>query len=409
MRVPFGQEGPSESRPDVGVIQHIVNLIDNLVNDAYYLGVPHDVNRKTSIAGRSPGTSRAVRVVTATAVLLAVTAFAGCGRLRERVETAATPTVAPAAGTTALQIEPTTTNAALTEPAVPDLVDFDSAVPSNGELFVFFPGTGGQPDCCQLLIQQAARLGYHALGLTYQNTKAVGKTCVNDLSCYGTVRQNDFNGTDPSAFSDIAHDQSISARLADLLQYLSRNYPSEGWSKFLDHSRVKWGMTVVAGHSQGGGDAAYIAKVERTEGVVMLSSVVDSTSTSPPVAATYLTTGHVTPLSRYVGFDHTRDPFYPKIRADWTALGLDALGQVTSVDSGSPPYTASHELITSSAVPDVILATHDSTAVDSATPICPNGDPQFAPVWRYMMQVAGGLPITQTAPAAVTSSSQCGS
>jgi outer membrane murein-binding lipoprotein Lpp len=363
----------------------------------------------TNLAG-THRPSRAVRIVSVVAAMvLATTALAGCGRVRSRLQRAATSTVAPAAGVTALQIDPTDTNPALTEPAGPDLVDLDSAVPSNRELFVLFPGTGGQPDCCQLLLQEAARLGFHALGLAYQNTKAVGEICLNDLSCYGTVRQNDFNGSDPSAFSDVSPDQSISARLVDLLGYLSRKYPSEGWSSFVSGSQVTWGTTVVAGHSQGGGDAAYIAKVVRTEGVVLLSSVVDSTSTSPPRAATYLTTGHLTPLSRYVGFDHTRDPFYPKIRADWTALGLDALGQATSVDRGSPPYLGSHELVTSTAVPDVVLATHDSTAVDSATPICPNGEPQFAPVWRYMMQVAGGLPITQSASAAGATSSQCGS
>ena len=261
----------------------------------------------------------------------------------------------------------------------------DPAARSNGELFVFFPGTGGQPDCCTLLVEAAARLGYHAIGLTYQNTQAVGELCKNDLTCYGTVRLDDFNGTDPSSFSDVAPDQSIAARLADLLSYLASKYPSEGWSPFLDGAQVNWGVTVVAGHSQGGGDAAFIAKVERTEGVVMLSSVVDSTSTSPPVAATYLTTGHLTPLSRYVGFDHTGDPFYPKIRADWTALGLGGLGPAASM-----ARTRNRNAL---AVPPAILATHDSTAVDSATPMCPDGTPEFAPVWRYMMQVAGGLPI----------------
>ena len=218
-----------------------------------------------------------------------------------------------------LRVLPTTTNPILAEPAVPNFVALDTAVPSNSELLVFFPGTRGQPDCCQLLLEEAAQLGFHTIGLTYENTQAVGTICRNNLTCYSTVRQNDFNGTDASAYSNVAPAQSISARLVDTLSYLAKTYPSQGWASFLGGGQVNWNLVVVAGHSQGGGDAAYIAKIENVEGVIMLSSDVDSTSTTPPVAATYLTAGHLTALNRYIGFDHTQDPFYPKIRADWTA------------------------------------------------------------------------------------------
>ena len=130
----------------------------------------------------------------------------------------------------------------------------------------------------------------------------------------------------------------------------------------------------------------------------MLSSDVDSSSTRPPVAATYLTTGHLTPLDRYVGFDHVRDLFFDKIFTDWTTLDLQSLGRATSIDGNRTPFGGSHELLTSAAVPPgsaPALATHDSMAVDTQTPLCSNRAPAFAPVWRYMMQVAGGLPVTK--------------
>jgi hypothetical protein len=327
------------------------------------------------LAGRAPATSPSSTTQPPPSTMLA---------------TSATSTPGP----TLFQVPRTTTNPILEEPAVPNFVALDTAVRSNGELLVFFPGTGGQPDCCQLFLKEAAQLGFHTIGLTYENTQAVGTICRNNLTCYGTVRQNDFDGTDASSYSNVAPAQSISARLVDMLGYLAKTYPSEGWASFLSGGHVKWNLVVVAGHSQGGGDAAYIAKIEKVEGVIMLSSDVDSTSTTPPVAATYLTTGHLTTLNRYTGFDHTQDPFYPKIRTDWTALNLAALGPAVSVDTNNPPYSHSHELVTSATVPDVILATHDSTAVDSATPLCANGTAEFAPVWRYMMEVAGSLPLS---------------
>ncbi|HLH28793.1 MAG TPA: hypothetical protein VKW77_07740, partial [Acidimicrobiales bacterium] len=179
------------------------------------------------------------------------------------------------------------------------------------------------------------------------------------------------------------------------------NHPTEGWDGFLAGSVPLWSRIVVAGHSQGGGDSAYIAKIRSVEGVVMLSSDVDSSVTSPPMAATYLTTGHLTPLDRYVGLAHTADPFYDKITTDWSALGLPSLGAGASVDGRRPPFGNSHQLVTSAAVPPgrvPSLAAHDSTAVDEQTPSCADGSPAFAPVWRYMMEVAGGLRVTGGGP-----------
>ena len=341
-------------------------------------------------------------------VVAVLTGVGGCARLRgvspqtqpqptgATVPTSAT-TIPGSSSVTTDEIQPTATAGDLSGPYDPDFAAVDQSVRSNGELFVFLPGTGGQPDCCKSLIETAAETGFLAVGLTYPNTEAVGKICLNDLSCYTTVRQDDFDGSTPSSFADISRSNSIQSRLVDLLRYLAARHPQQGWGQFLSGGTPQWSRIVVAGHSQGGGDAAYIAKIRRVEGVVLLSSPVDSTATAPPAAATYLTTGHLTPLDRYVAFDHVDDPFHDKIVADWTALGLQTLGPASSVDGNSPPFGTTHELLTSAQVPAgpaPALATHDSTAVDVQTPICTNGTPAFVPVWRYMMQVAGGLPVT---------------
>ena len=343
-------------------------------------------------------------------LVLVVALTGGCERLSgvtqpappettgSSVVTAPAPTPGGQSTTvTTYQIQPAATAGGLSGPADADFAAVDRGVPSNGELFLFLPGTGGQPDCCQSLVETAAQMGFVAVGLTYPNTQAVGKICESNLRCYSTVRQDDFDGSTPSSFADISPANSIQSRLVDLLLYLAARHPGQGWGQFLAGTTPVWSRIVVAGHSQGGGDAAYIAKIRHLEGVVLLSSPVDSTATYPPVAATYLTTGHLTPLDRYVGFDHVDDPFHDKIVADWTALGLQSFGPATSVDGSRPPFDQSHELLTSAAVPPgpaPALATHDSTAVDVQTPLCANGTPAFVPVWRYMMQVAAGLPVT---------------
>ena len=281
---------------------------------------------------------------------LAVALTGGCQRLsgatqptqppttRSSVVTAPASTPGGLSTVTTYHIQPTATASGLSGPSAPDFVAVDRGVSSNGELFLFLPGTGGQPECCQDLLETAAETGFLAIGLTYPNTEAVGKICLNDLSCYGIVRQNDFDGSAPSTFSDITPANSIQSRLVDLLLYLAARHPRQGWGQFLDGPTPVWSRIVVAGHSQGGGDAAYVAKIRRVEGVVMLSSPVDSSATDPPVPATYLTTGHLTPLERYVAFDHVDDPFHDKIVADWTALDLQSFGPAASVDGSRPPF-----------------------------------------------------------------------
>src|SRR2546430_1993180 len=53
----------------------------------------------------------------------------------------------------------------------------DQSQSSNAKLFVFMAGTGGRPRGYQLVQQEAARLGYHVIGLMYQNNVAVADVC----------------------------------------------------------------------------------------------------------------------------------------------------------------------------------------------------------------------------------------
>ncbi|WP_030517071.1 hypothetical protein [Nocardia sp. NRRL WC-3656] len=196
----------------------------------------------------------------------------------------------------------------------------------------------------------------------------------------------------PSPRSDVDAANSIQRRLAALLGALQRQDPAEGWGQFLGPDGLPvYDKIVVAGHSQGGGEAAYIAKVRRVAGVVMFSSIVDSSLSDTP--AGWIAGDHLTPLNHYAGFVHVDDPFYRKIRADWTALGLDGLG-ATDLNNGLPPSGGSHELLMTTPSARGLTA-HALPVVDGTTPLCGNKTPQLGPVWRYLMLTAAGLPIPQ--------------
>lgn len=305
---------------------------------------------------------------------------------------------AAASRTTTHSVSPSTTDRRITGPENPNLAVVGPRSSWNGLLLVFLSGSGGRPQCCRWFLDEASLLGFHAIGLTYDNTVAVGTRCLNDLACYGEVRMNVFDGADPTAPTGVASLDGVEHRLVALLSTLARRYGHEGWGSFLSHGLPSYRSIVLSGHSQGGGEAALIATVRHVRGVVSLSSPPDTNDLH--VAASWLSTVRTgrTPLDRYVAFVHVGDPFLPRIEADWAAMGLDTLGPVTSIDRRGPPYGRTHELISSALLPAVILATHDSTAVDQAQPLCPDGTSRYVPVWRYLLQVAGGLRVTPSRP-----------
>ena len=294
--------------------------------------------------------------------------------------TALTTSTVDTAGTTSTggvrtyRIPPTAPDPATTGPSAPNVVMVGPESTWNGLLVVFLPGSGAQPKCCLDFLALAASLGFHVIGLTYDNSAAVARRCRDDLACYGEERRNIFNGGTPTAHLTTPPHDTIQHRLVALLSYLNALYPDEGWAPYLpssssvpDYSRI-----VMTGHSQGGGEAAFIGTVRMVKGVVALSSPPDTNSKL--VAATWLAAvrqGQATPANRFYAFVHTGDPFGSRILADWTAMGLAGLSSPPgpiSVDTSGPPYGGAHELVSSAPLPSVALATHDSTAVDAAQP-----------------------------------------
>jgi len=170
-----------------------------------------------------------------------------------------------------------------TDPAIDKALDnhyvwLDTTVRSNHKLFVFLPGTGLTPAVYQLVQQEAARLGYHVIGLMYVNTPGLAKVCPNDpdpAACYENSRLEIIDGIDRSPWVDVNPANSIDNRLTKLLEYLITQYPDEGWERFLLGDEPKWSQIAMSGHSQGGGHAAMIAKIRLVARVVMFSSVTD--------------------------------------------------------------------------------------------------------------------------------------
>ena len=106
---------------------------------------------------------------------------------------------------------------------------------SNGRLFLFMVGNGNTNSQFQLLPQEAARLGYRVIVLTYPNSFGIRPVCANspEPMCQESVRREIIDGVDRTPVITIRPVDSIDNRLTKVLQYLATSYPEEGWSGFL--------------------------------------------------------------------------------------------------------------------------------------------------------------------------------
>jgi len=284
----------------------------------------------------------------------------------------------------------------ITDPAIDRALDnhyvwLDTTARSNRKLFVFLPGTGQNPSIFQLVQQEAARRGYHVIGLMYPTAGGLAKVCPttpDPSACYQNSRLEIIDGIDRNGVVDVNLANSIDNRLTKLLQYLARQHPDEGWDRFLLRGQPKWSRIAVSGHSQGGGNAAMIAKIRLVARVVLFSSVTDSIHAEAP---SWVAT-HLTPSERYYGIAHDRDGFYRPIRAGWDSLGLGLFGAPATPETSSPPYDGTHMLVTDLMPQGGFVGTnaHGAPSNDLNTPLGPDGTPLLLDAWRYLLTARSG-------------------
>lgn len=292
-------------------------------------------------------------------------------------------------------ISPAATGAAIDPTFGDHYVYINPAISPKGKLFVFMAGTGSGPSEYQLFLQAAANNGFHTIGLAYDNSTTVEMLCSdsNDPNCHGTVREEILTGQDVSPAVSVDLANSIDNRLTKALLYLAQQHPADGWGQYLDaNGNLQWNMIRISGHSQGGGEACYIAKKRLVDRVCFFSSPGDFDHVQNKVAAWVLAPG-ATPAGSFYGFAHERDGVIPltTIQMEWPALQMDELGTYVNVDNNVLPYGGSHMLLTNLDKPLSVIATiapdaiayHNITAADAYTPLDSDGLPIYRATWQY--------------------------
>jgi predicted esterase len=275
-------------------------------------------------------------------------------------------------------ISPQATDPAIARHLDDNVVIVDRAMPApTAPLLVFMPGSGGRPAGVRDFLQAAASAGYRAIGLEYDDTPAVNLVCQRDSDpkCAQLVREKRIYGKDVTRLIDDLPAESIVNRLTKLLQYLAAAHPHDGWDGYLNGSALNWSRIAVSGHSQGAGMAAFIAKDHRVYRVILFSSPVDFHAPGTQLDA-WLSQPSATPLDRWYGVYHAREPLAQLVQRAYLALGIPP-SHVRALT-----LEPNHNAI---AVIYAGLSYHASVVTDTTTPIASNGEPAYLPDWLFML------------------------
>lgn len=251
---------------------------------------------------------------------------------------------------------------------------YNTASPGNHRLLIMIVGTGGFARDNYGFDSVAANMGYHVIGLDYNNT-VITTTCSNsnDSTCFNTFRQEIVFGTDLSPLVSVDSLNSIYFRIKALLAYLSRKQSDQGWSDFIKGDSIQWSKIVVAGHSQGAGHAAYLGKKFPIARVLIFAGPQDYLShfNTP---ASWLSQMSITPAGNYYAFLHLKDPFdFKKQLADCMKL-MQSNNPDSVLVQPNTPLSGKHKFH--------LLITDINTANPHGSMLQPN----FSPAWKYLLQ-----------------------
>ena len=275
---------------------------------------------------------------------------------------------------------------------VKHVVYYDNDVTQRAELFVFLPGSSALPNMYDEITKIAASLGYHALSLAYPNSPSISNLCENspDPDCAEKARLEIIEGIDYHPDIDVDEHNCIKNRLFKLLVFLHNQVPGKGWNTFFsENNTLNWDKIVMAGHSQGGGHTALIAKHQKIRRALFFNSPSDY----DPIHGfpDWMNADNETPSEQYYAFFHQQDGGDKRLLV-YEMLGLLLHGKEVNSDVSQAPYQHTRVLFTDENTFDTEkymnqngINEHSDIIVDHELPIDNEGNIAYTPVWEYML------------------------
>ncbi|MEP3570329.1 MAG: hypothetical protein ABJN28_09440, partial [Flavobacteriaceae bacterium] len=196
----------------------------------------------------------------------------------------------------------------------------------QGKLLLFMPGTNGIAlKGPKKLFYTALQQGYAVINLSYINTPAIAQICrgdalVDNANCAEAFRNRRVYGNTTFSLIDDEPYDAIVNRLTKLLIYLSKNDKKGNWNHYLEDGAPKWEEIALAGQSQGGGMAAFIAKTHLVARVIDFSGGWDYSAKNK--IADWYSKSSVTPINRWYGTYHVKEPMASTIFKTYKAMNI---------------------------------------------------------------------------------------
>jgi hypothetical protein len=238
-----------------------------------------------------------------------------------------------------------------------------------------------------MFCQTAAALGYHVININYPNAVSV-RVCSSkeDFSCFEKFREEILFGINASNYVQVDPDNCIQNRILKLVRYLHQQHPDQHWDQYYDES-LRYERFVIAGHSQGGGHAAYLASKFELHRLIVLSSPNDYSEVYGQSAG-WCRAEFKTPASRLYGLNHKRDEIVSPTQqyTIWSDINMLSIADTCSADSDK--FKTSRALITNFD-PNVNASfgrlKHNVPAMDVTFPEGSKGE-QLKKVWQYLLE-----------------------
>ncbi|MDB5986723.1 MAG: hypothetical protein JWR16_1776 [Nevskia sp.] len=311
---------------------------------------------------------------------------------------------------------------------------FVNKIAPNGRLLVFAPGAGGLPQTVKRFSERAAELGYHVVAMHYWDEHAADSAnckywdvigpvvtdgCITQLyeglfrtpSALFSILYADANSKPRIDTPKLNDADPLQDRLRQLLKFLSKNFPDDGWQQFApggdsaaNYDRppfIAWAKVTLAGHSNGSKLMAYIARQVKVHRLIMLSgpNVEDRDASGKKQCPSSLSGSNeygpqgATPIHRYYAYYSLSDPNHEKAESCFAAMGLEPLG--SSSIYGDYAATGAHVLYNDVKTNTCDGSDHRSTVSDCAVETTPDSLPTYervqpAPrltydVWDYLL------------------------
>ncbi|MEP6673893.1 MAG: hypothetical protein ABJA78_02015 [Ferruginibacter sp.] len=205
-----------------------------------------------------------------------------------------------------LIVKPRITDAAIHNWDTAHIVYYDPAI-KNNKILLWLTGTNGTTNNMPGdFLNLALEKGYRVIALSFISVPAVSEICIGDalssnINCAADFRRRRIYGDNNFSLIPDEPQDAIIPRLVKLLKWLAKNDAAGNWSQYLETNSLKpaWNKIAIAGQSQGGGMAEFIAQRETVARVISFSGGWDYSNSKEKKIARWYADKSITPMKNW--------------------------------------------------------------------------------------------------------------